>query len=141
MKKKGFSLIELVVVMAVMGVLMALVLPSITRSRAAARDGKRKADLESARAALEVYRGDQPVPAYPVATGNPPRASGVVGGYLPSWPTDPLTNRNYRYVQTGSGSGYALCALLETETGVTTVNCNGAGNCGGSVVCNYEVTN
>jgi len=58
-KKKGFTLIELLVAMTVASVLMGLALVSYQGARKSARDGKRKADLEQIRSALEMYRADK----------------------------------------------------------------------------------
>jgi len=58
-KRRGFTLIELMVVLTVIGVLMGLALVSHQGARKSARDGKRKADLEQIRSALEMYRADK----------------------------------------------------------------------------------
>lgn len=127
-RRNGFSLIELVVVMGILAVVVAVATPSITRLRASARDGKRKADVEKIRSALEIYRSNQSPPVYPA------NVSSLSPDYIPSWPSDPLSTQVYVYKQVGNG--YAVCAHLENE-GAATANCTGANECG--VNCNYQV--
>ena len=130
MKSKGFTLIELLVAMTVASVLMGLALVSYQGARKSARDGKRKADLEQIRSALEMCRAD---------TGSYPTSlPGSCSAYL-TVPTDPLSP-TYEYRYNGSPNSYTLCAYL--ETGGITTNCSGScgGNCG-TVTCNYKVCN
>ena len=54
----GFTLVEMLVVIAIVGILLAISLVSYAGSRKMARDSKRKADIESVRSALEVFRTD-----------------------------------------------------------------------------------
>ncbi|RJR30417.1 type II secretion system protein [Candidatus Microgenomates bacterium] len=59
MKKiRGFTLVELIIVMAVIGVLGSLVIIKLVGSEASARDTKRKSDLRQYQNALEVYAND-----------------------------------------------------------------------------------
>jgi len=152
-KKRGFTLIELLVVISLIGILMGILLVSYQWTRKSARDGRRKADLEQIRSALEIYRAD--CGKYPdtsrVSFGSaltsvgPPNETCAAGTtYMASVPQDPLyPTYQYRYSRL-STSTYVLCALLEGETAVTGT-CTGA-NCGGScksddTACNYKVCN
>lgn len=71
---KGFTLIELMVVIAIIGVLSSVVLASLNSARAKGRDAKRKAEMVSIQTALEMYYLDNN--AYPIAI------SGTWNGYL-----------------------------------------------------------
>ena len=53
--KKGFTLIELMIVIVILGVLMGTILPRLTGAQSSARDTGRKADLHSIAQALETY--------------------------------------------------------------------------------------
>jgi len=130
MKSKGFTLIELLVAMTVASVLMGLTLVSYQGARKSARDGKRKADLEQIRSALEMCRADKG--SYPTSL------PGDCSDYL-TIPTDPLYP-TYEYRYNGSAASYTLCAYL--EGGGQTTNCPGncGGNCG-AAACNYKVCN
>ena len=67
----GFTLIELLVVISIMGILLALSVFGMQDARRASRDGKRKADIEQIRSALEMYKAD---------CGKYPLTAGVVPG-------------------------------------------------------------
>jgi prepilin-type N-terminal cleavage/methylation domain-containing protein len=65
-KKAGFSLIELLIVIAIIGILSTIILNSLSESRARAYDSKIKQQLSSFRTAAELYfasRGDNYAPA------------------------------------------------------------------------------
>lgn len=66
-KRDGFSLIELLVIIALIGVLSALVLVALNSARAKARDSKRVSDIRQIKSGLELYVND--CNSYPVETG------------------------------------------------------------------------
>ena len=119
---KGFTLIELLVVIAIIGILSSVVLASLNSARKKGRDARRVADLKQLQLALELYYDANPSVGYPAALT---AANLVTPGYISVIPTDPGGGAipNYGYVQTGSGSGYYLGAIMET-TGQTTVLAN-----------------
>ena len=55
----GFTLMELLIVIAIIGVLGALIMPAISQARAKARDVRRVKDLENFQTALKLYYMDQ----------------------------------------------------------------------------------
>ncbi len=57
-KKQGFSLIELLVVVAIMGLLAAMSIISLNTARARARDARRLSDVKQIQTALEMYFND-----------------------------------------------------------------------------------
>lgn len=133
MNKKGFTLIEILVAVAIMGILAGLTLTASMSSRKVARDGKRKADLEQIRSALEIYRSD--VKAYPASLGN------LVSVYMDKVPDDPLSGTyTYSYKQNSSNS-YTLCSYLETDQSTTFDAATCGGDCGSGGACYYKVTN
>lgn len=65
--KKGFSLIELIVVIAITAVLMAVVLPNLLSTRERARDAQKKQELNEMKNALRLYYND--FQQYPASSG------------------------------------------------------------------------
>lgn len=63
-KKSGFTLIELVVVIAIIGVLAAVVTPRIRISLAKAKDTSAVAALDALRTASNVYYAEKGVPVF-----------------------------------------------------------------------------
>jgi len=133
MKNKAFTLIELLVVFSLIGIIISVSLVAYSSTRKSARDGKRKADLEQIRSALEMYRAD--VGSYPTTLNFGGSLTFGSDVYMAAIPNDPLApTYQYLYSQTGQNS-YKLCAFLEMGSGDP-----GCGSCG-SANCNYKVTN
>jgi prepilin-type N-terminal cleavage/methylation domain-containing protein len=80
-RKRGFTLIELMVVIAIIGLLATIITASLSTARAKGRDAKRIADIKTIQTALDLYYNDNY--KYPTAL------SSLVPNYLPVMPTDP----------------------------------------------------
>jgi general secretion pathway protein G len=133
MKNKAFTLIELLVVFSLIGIMIGVSLVAYSSTRKSARDGKRKADLEQIRSALEMYRSD--VGSYPANLTFGGSLSYGSDVYMALIPNDPLSP-TYKYVYSRpAADSYSLCAYLETSSGDA-----GCGSCGPGN-CNYKVTN
>lgn len=149
--RRGFSLVELLVVATVMAVLSIVGVVSYTNLNKKSRDSKRSGDLEQLRSALEMFRADKGY--YPAVgttgftdaedldTGN--ANTGLVPTYIPAIPTDPrdADYGYYYYATNGSGGnyyGYCICGWRESQTGETST-------CGAGVDlpadCNYGLKN
>ncbi|MFN4212430.1 MAG: type II secretion system protein [Microgenomates group bacterium] len=115
--KKGFTLLELILVIVILGVLATLISGNFITSLKKGRDARRKADLEQIQRALEMYYEDKK--AYPssITFGGPlvDSTSGKI--YMQKIPNDPLSNINYRYCVDlpSSPSKYQLYAKLENS--------------------------
>ena len=70
--RKGFTLIELMIVVAIIGILAAIAIPKFADLINKSKEGATKAGLSSLRSALQVYYGDNEgrFPAY-AATAQP----------------------------------------------------------------------
>lgn len=143
--RDGFTLMELLIVVAIIGILVTLTGMSYTKVQQQSRDARRKADLELIKSGVEIYKSD--CNAYPAANlinspattlvgSGTPTGCAVSNTYISAIPTDPRsTTRNYVYRVVGSG--FEICASLE-QSGLPTINCGSS--CGGSG-CNYQVLN
>ena len=133
-KEKGFSLIELVVVMTIMILITTIGMVTFTASNQKARDGKRTADLEKIRLALEMAR--QVGTTYPVNLN-------VLATIkiMDTVPTDPRTATNKYYYERINGYQYNLYAIVENagstnySAGTTCAVVTGVG-----VPCNYRIS-
>lgn len=116
---KGFSLVELMVVISVIAVLMAVITVSFTTAQRKGRDTVRREDIGTIQKALEQYF---------VTNGNYPTGSGCsavtsTADFLPAgMPTDPRPTANYTITCDATGSTYCICAGLETEVGNSDTN-------------------
>lgn len=80
---KGFTLLELLVVIGIIGLLASILVLNLTSARRRARDTKRVADVRNLQTAAEDYFGKNG--RYPVTIGDL-----VTNGNIPVWPQDPL---------------------------------------------------
>lgn len=86
-KLKGFTLIELMVVITIIAILSTIALFGISKVQASARDAKRASNLNGVRTALERYYADNQ--KYPTGNFGEMYTALTGGGYLPATLTDP----------------------------------------------------
>jgi general secretion pathway protein G len=82
--QSGFTLLELLVVMTIIGILAAIAVPALRDSPQRAREATLRADLFTFRSVIDQYKGDK---------GNyPPDLEILVkDGYMRKIPLDPMT--------------------------------------------------
>ncbi len=106
----GFTLIEVMVVVVILGILAAIVVPRIMDRPDAARVTKAKQDIRALQSALQLYKLDNY--NYPSTdqglealvkkpTGNPEARNWKTGGYLDQVPKDPW-GFDYQYLSPGA---------------------------------------
>ena len=127
---------------SVIGVLVSISVFGLQGARESARDSRRKADLETLRSAMELYRSDCGV--YPPSVTFGGTLNGLSGNsscqantYLDQVPDDP-GDANYYYNRT-SNTTYVLCASLEAST-TTSGPVGSCGGCGSGYPCEYAIT-
>jgi prepilin-type N-terminal cleavage/methylation domain-containing protein len=104
--KTGFTLIEILLVVAIMGLLSSIIFVSLTQARIKARDAKRKADIKSLITAIHLYHSVNNQYPSGGALGTPNSETDVqnlssflVPNFLPKIPDDPNpVSSNYKYV-------------------------------------------
>jgi prepilin-type N-terminal cleavage/methylation domain-containing protein len=121
-KDDGFTLIELVVVIAIIGVLVTLINVNFMQARARARDVQRKSEVRAIQKLLEEYKNDQAQQDYPNTSGTATAVltATLVPGYISVVPIDPKEKasagswEDYSYARTGTLT-YVLTACLENK--------------------------
>jgi general secretion pathway protein G len=110
--QSGFTLIELMIVMAIIGILITLAIPSFVGAIRHAREAALKEDLQTMRTAIDTYTMDK-------QKGPQSLDDLIQDGYLRAIPEDPMTRSKDTWVTESSDS---MVSLDETEPGITDVH-------------------
>lgn len=127
---KGFTLIEILVVISIIGILATLILARLGGVEKQGRDARRKSDLNQYRTALENYalktNGLYPHYSTGKITTSTLCSSKLVSSYLATCLTDPREDAIYYYQYVSNGTAgkddatlYALWATLEASSSVS----------------------
>ena len=119
--QKGFTIVEMLVVIAIAGMLLSGVLVLFQSSRAKARDATREQHIKTLQNALALYANS--LGRYPIAatelvlTGSDSVSVALRSAdAIPQMPLDPLNQGNYQYRYTSAnGSTYTIRYYLETN--------------------------
>lgn len=121
LNSRGFTLTELLIVIVITAIIAGIGATNYLTSLKRGHDGKRMADLNNLRNALEMYYLDQNTPHYPLGPGHWAGA-GVLEGdlvlverYIQEIPSDPKSGWEYWYTPLDSGNCYCLSARMEVE--------------------------
>lgn len=115
--RRGFTLIEILIVVSIIGLLASIVLVGLGAFRTSGRDARRIADLRETQNALELYYTK--FQKYPALGGGDSWTSLTnslvnAGIGVSSISNDPLhPDRTYRYGVASDGQNYVLAATLE----------------------------
>jgi len=134
--KKGFSLVELLVVITIIAILSVVAYTAIGGHTITARDAKRKQDVSTIQNALELYIVEYNRYPESLATGDATPAAGwkIPKKYLSDIPLDPNGDA-YVYSLTGDKKSYLLGATLEYDGIFTSFKAYVVGN-GDAVLLN-----
>ena len=108
----GFTLVELMIVMAIIGVLAMVAVPSYISAIKHAREAVLKEDLHTLRAAIDSYTMDK--------QKAPQSLDDLIqDGYLKSVPEDPMTKSNTTWV---TDSTDTMHSLDQTDPGIDDIH-------------------
>lgn len=111
-QKDGFTLIELVIVMAIIAILASIAIPNFVSSIRSAKEAVLKEDLHVMRNAIDSYTMDK---------GKAPQSLDdlVQAGYLKSIPVDPMTESSDTWV---TSTDDTLESVDQSEPGINDVH-------------------
>ena len=115
--ERGFTLVELMIVMAVISILLTIAIPAYLQSIKRAKEAVLKEDLHTMRSAIDQYTVDK--------EKAPQGLDDLVqAGYLKVVPIDPMTNRSDTWMTSESDT---LMSISETQGGVDDVKSGAQG--------------
>jgi general secretion pathway protein G len=108
----GFTLMELMIVMAIIGILMLVAVPRFTSAIKMAKESVLREDLHVMRAAIDSYTMDKQKAPQTLEDL-------ITDGYLKAVPVDPFTQSKDSWVTDSNG---ALYSVDQTESGIDDVH-------------------
>lgn len=147
---RGFTLVELLIVIAILTILSTLGVSNFQTARLKARDVSRKTDLQTIAKSLEAYINDHRVypsssadgqivcqpPGTVCAWGEPFTYGNTI--YASELPSDSVDSQSYIY--SSNGTSYTLYAKLENPQDPAIISIVPVVYCGSNHICNYKIT-
>lgn len=147
---KGFTLVEMIVVVAIFTILTSIILAAMSGAKARARDARRKEDLNEIRKAVQLYESNNH--EFPGISGTPnclsgcdstqaqPWIPGLTSEYIPVVPFDASNSASSRYRYRVSADGtFELDAPVENDYGPAQSDGGDRNTCPSAATCRYEI--
>jgi len=117
-KERGFTLIEVMVVVVILGILAAILVPKVMDRPDQARKTKAKQDIRALEAALNLYKldnfiyptTDQGLEALVEKPSSPEPPNWKAGGYVDRLPKDPW-NQDYLFLSPGEHGAIDISSM------------------------------
>jgi general secretion pathway protein G len=117
-KERGFTLIEVMVVVVILGILAAILVPKVMDRPDQARKIKAKQDIRALEAALNLYKldnfvyptTDQGLEALVEQPSSPEPPNWKAGGYVDRLPKDPW-NQDYLFLSPGEHGAIDISSM------------------------------
>lgn len=129
---KGFSLIELLVVISIIGILLSVLVTNFMGARERAKDSQKVQDMSGLKNALRLYYNDNQ--AYPTPASN---MVGVgISAYYPG--ISSVNSVGYTYAVSTDGDSFSLCTVVTNDANSDAINSQL--KCGASInICGMGV--
>ena len=150
-KRNGFTLVEILIVVVILGILAAIVIPQFSDASEEAKLSSLVSDLQTIRSQIQLYKiqhshGDslnipgtavtgldfeESMTTYTKANGTsatpqaPDPCGGVYGPYLQKIPTNPFDDSDTVTSSTGAAPGTGAGWFFNTDTGAFNANDSG----------------
>ena len=116
MTNAGFTLVEILIVVVILGILAAIVIPQFTQASTEARENSLRANLQTIRSQIELYKiqHNDNEPTFAAFTAQMTQQTDIAGAagtdfgpYLQQIPVNPFTNTNTMDNTGTAGDGVA----------------------------------